>query len=237
VQPAGKVEIGPVPPRSATSPSPRTGATRSSRATATTWSTCSQLITTRSPKLTGRSPRASPLRPVHHPDGRWAVVANIGRGTGDSDTVSLIDLGREPVAHRGHGQRRPNAEGIQASPDGRFAAVTVMNGSNKPAGSPFHGPGLVRMLGSPTGAFPPCPKRGSAPGRKAPPFRPTAAPSWSATWWSARCRCSRVRGRQAHRHRHALGVSGGSAALRTVAEYGAGGRRAAGDPRDGRAPV
>jgi hypothetical protein len=37
-------------------------------------------------------------------------------------------------------------EGIQASPDSRFAAVTVMNGSNKPPGSPFHGPGLVRML-------------------------------------------------------------------------------------------
>ena len=80
------------------------------------------------------------------PDGRWAVVANIGRGTGDADTVSLIDLGREPwriVDTISVGQ---TPEGIQASPDGRFAAVTVMNGSNKPPGSPFHGPGLVRML-------------------------------------------------------------------------------------------
>ncbi|MBY0331645.1 MAG: YncE family protein [Acetobacteraceae bacterium] len=80
------------------------------------------------------------------PDGHWAVVANIGRGTGDADTVSLLDLRREPwrvVDTISVGQ---TPEGIMTAPDSRHVAVTVMNGSNKPAGSPFHGPGLVRML-------------------------------------------------------------------------------------------
>jgi DNA-binding beta-propeller fold protein YncE len=80
------------------------------------------------------------------PDGRWAAVANIGRGTGDSDAVSLVDLRNEPwrvVDTIGVGQ---TPEGIAAAPDGRHFAVTVMNGSNKPPGSPFHGPGLVRLL-------------------------------------------------------------------------------------------
>ncbi|NOG69376.1 YncE family protein [Roseicella sp. DB1501] len=80
------------------------------------------------------------------PDGRWAAVANIGRGTGDADTVSLIDLTREPFRVVDTISVGQTPEGIAASPDGRHLAVTVMNGSNKRPGSPFHGPGLVRML-------------------------------------------------------------------------------------------
>lgn len=80
------------------------------------------------------------------PDGRHAVVANIGRGTGDADTVSLIDLTREPFRLIDTVSVGQTPEGIQTSPDNRLVAVTVMNGSNKPAGSPFAGPGLVRML-------------------------------------------------------------------------------------------
>ncbi|WP_270936178.1 YncE family protein [Falsiroseomonas oryzae] len=80
------------------------------------------------------------------PHGRWAAVANIGRGNGDADTISLIDLTGEVatwrVVHTITVGQTP--EGIKASPDGRTVAVTVMNGSNKPANSPFHGPGLVR---------------------------------------------------------------------------------------------
>ncbi len=78
-------------------------------------------------------------------NGTVAVVANIGRGTGDADTVSLIDLSREPfrvVETISVGQ---TPEGIQLSPDGRFMAVTVMNGSNKAPDSPFLGRGLVRV--------------------------------------------------------------------------------------------
>lgn len=80
------------------------------------------------------------------PDGQWAVVANIGRGTGDADTVSLIDLRREPFRIVDTISVGQTPEGIAAAPDSRHVAVTVMNGSNKPPGSPFHGPGLVRML-------------------------------------------------------------------------------------------
>jgi DNA-binding beta-propeller fold protein YncE len=80
------------------------------------------------------------------PDGRWAVVANLGRGTGDADTVSLVDLTRKPYRVVDTLSVGQTPEGIAASPDGRHVAVTVMNGSNKPKDSPFHGPGLVRML-------------------------------------------------------------------------------------------
>lgn len=79
-------------------------------------------------------------------DGQWAVVANIGRGTGDADTVSLIDLRREPFRIVDTISVGQTPEGITVSPDSRLVAVTVMNGSNKPADSPFHGPGLVRIL-------------------------------------------------------------------------------------------
>jgi DNA-binding beta-propeller fold protein YncE len=80
------------------------------------------------------------------PDGRWAVVANIGRGTGDADTVSLVDLTREPFRIIDTVSVGQTPEGITASPDGKHVAVTVMNGSNKPKDSPFHGPGLVKVL-------------------------------------------------------------------------------------------
>jgi DNA-binding beta-propeller fold protein YncE len=80
------------------------------------------------------------------PDGRWAVVANIGRGGGDEDTVSLVSLSGAPatwrVVHTVTVGQTP--EGIGVSPDGRLVAVTVMNGSNKPENSPFRGPGLLR---------------------------------------------------------------------------------------------
>ncbi|MEN0077340.1 MAG: YncE family protein [Paracraurococcus sp.] len=79
-------------------------------------------------------------------DGRYATVANVGRGSGDADTVSLIDLTREPYRIIDTVSVGQTPEGIQTGPDPRLVAVTVMNGSNKPPGSPFAGPGLVRML-------------------------------------------------------------------------------------------
>jgi DNA-binding beta-propeller fold protein YncE len=71
-------------------------------------------------------------------DGRFAVVANLGLGRGDNDTVSLVDLALRPprvVETYTVGQ---TPEGIAISPDGRLVAVVTMNGSNKPADSPFH---------------------------------------------------------------------------------------------------
>jgi DNA-binding beta-propeller fold protein YncE len=79
--------------------------------------------------------------------GDIAAVANIGIGTGDADTVSLIDLKANPprvVETISVGQ---TPEGIKISPDGRYIAVTVMNGSNKPKASPFFNDnGLVMVL-------------------------------------------------------------------------------------------
>jgi len=79
-------------------------------------------------------------------DGRWAVAANIGRSSGDQDTVSLISLAAEPFRTVDTIAVGPTPEGIQVSPDNRHVAVTVMNGSNRPANHPMRGPGLLVML-------------------------------------------------------------------------------------------
>ena len=74
-----------------------------------------------------------------HPNGKVAVVANIGTGSGDADTASLIDVEAKPprVVHTVTVGQTP--EGIALSPDGAFAAVSVMN--------PFFNDfGLVKVL-------------------------------------------------------------------------------------------
>ncbi|MCI0547136.1 MAG: YncE family protein [Candidatus Rokubacteria bacterium] len=70
-------------------------------------------------------------------DGAVAVVANIGRGGGDSDTASLIDLRARPPRVVDTVTVGQTPEGITLSPDGKLAAVVVMNGSNKARESPF----------------------------------------------------------------------------------------------------
>ena len=84
--------------------------------------------------------------------GAFAAVANIGRGQGDLDTVSLIDLKANPprvVETITVGQ---TPEGIKVSPDSSLIAVVVMNGSNKAKESPFfndHGKlVLLRVTGT-----------------------------------------------------------------------------------------
>jgi DNA-binding beta-propeller fold protein YncE len=70
-------------------------------------------------------------------DGSIAVAGNDGRGNGDADTISVIDLKASPprvVDTLSVGQ---TPEGVLFSPDGKIVAVTVMNGSNKPRESPF----------------------------------------------------------------------------------------------------
>jgi hypothetical protein len=82
-----------------------------------------------------------------HPNGKVAVVANIGTGGGDADTASLIDIEAKParVVHTVTVGQTP--EGIALSPDGAFAVVSVMNGSNKPKSNPFFNDyGLVKVL-------------------------------------------------------------------------------------------
>jgi YVTN family beta-propeller protein len=71
-------------------------------------------------------------------DGSIAVVANIGRGNGDNDTVSVIDLRANPIRVVETVTVGQTPEGIMLSPDGKLCAVQVMNGSNKPRESPFY---------------------------------------------------------------------------------------------------
>jgi DNA-binding beta-propeller fold protein YncE len=70
-------------------------------------------------------------------DGTYAVVANIGRGGGDSDTISVIDMRAKPPRVVDTITVGQTPEGIKISPDGKWVGVVVMNGSNKPRNSPF----------------------------------------------------------------------------------------------------
>src|SRR5499426_866301 len=70
--------------------------------------------------------------------GEVAVVANIGVGAGDADTISVIDLKLDPPRVVNTYTVGQTPEGIKISPDGKFVAVGVTNGSNKPADSPFY---------------------------------------------------------------------------------------------------
>ena len=73
-------------------------------------------------------------------DGQSAVVANLGIGRGDNDTISLIDLTLNPPRVTDTYTVGQTPEGITISPDGKLVAVVTMNGSNKPKESPFYSP-------------------------------------------------------------------------------------------------
>ena len=85
------------------------------------------------PLTTGVSPYTLDI----NRDGTLAAVSNMGRGNGDIDTVSLIDLTQKPfraveTISVGH-----SPEGLKFAPDGKFLAVANIDGSTKPANSPF----------------------------------------------------------------------------------------------------
>ena len=99
------------------------------------------------------------------PDGKTAVVGNVGRGVGDSDTIASIDLtGKWPrvVDHLTVGQQ---TEGLSMSHDGKMVAATVENSSNKAKDFPFYSPHgkvvlarldgtkLIKMSEAPVGAW------------------------------------------------------------------------------------
>ena len=71
-------------------------------------------------------------------NGDVAIVANIGTGSGDADSVSLIDMRSKPVRVVTTASVAQTPEGLKISPDGAYLAVTAMNGSNKPKTSPFY---------------------------------------------------------------------------------------------------
>ena len=84
--------------------------------------------------------------------GAIAAVANIGRGNGDADTVSLIDLQATPPRVVDTVTVGQTPEGIKISPDGSLVAVVAMNGSNKAKDSPFFSDNgkliLFRVIGT-----------------------------------------------------------------------------------------
>jgi len=81
--------------------------------------------------------------------GGWAVVGNVGRSannTGDMDTVSLIDLSREPFRTIDTVTVGPTPEGVMASPDGAHAVTVVHNGSSRAPADPLRGKAMVKLL-------------------------------------------------------------------------------------------
>lgn len=72
------------------------------------------------------------------PKGDLAVLTNQGGGQGDTDIISVIDVKKTPpriVESHSVGQI---PEGVTFSPDGSHVAVTVQNGSGRPASHPYY---------------------------------------------------------------------------------------------------
>ena len=67
-----------------------------------------------------------------------AAVSNMGRGDGDQDSVSLIDLKSKPYRTVGTFGVPSGPEPLKFSPDGRFLAIGAQNGSTKATSHPFH---------------------------------------------------------------------------------------------------
>jgi len=82
------------------------------------------------------------------PSGDMAVVGSIGTGlSGGVDVVSLVDLKTNPPRAVDQIAVGPVPEGISVSPNGRYVAVSVMNGTNASKASGFyHDFGLLKIL-------------------------------------------------------------------------------------------
>ena len=78
--------------------------------------------------------------------GTLAVVSNVGRSDGDVDTVSLIDLTAQPPRTIDTIGVANGPEAVKFSPDGKYLAVNSINGTLKPAGTPFFNQGGILSL-------------------------------------------------------------------------------------------
>ncbi len=81
------------------------------------------------------------------PKGDVAVFGHQGGGTGDADTISVIDLKAQPPRIVDTITVGQTPEGVSMTADGAYVAVTVMKGSNKAKTSPFFNDnGLVKIF-------------------------------------------------------------------------------------------
>jgi DNA-binding beta-propeller fold protein YncE len=95
------------------------------------------------PITTGVSPYTLDINAA----GTLAAVSNMGRGDGDVDTVSLIDLTQWPLRTVETVSVGSGPEPLKFSPDGKFLAVGAQNGTTKLPGTPFfHDHGTIQLF-------------------------------------------------------------------------------------------
>jgi DNA-binding beta-propeller fold protein YncE len=81
------------------------------------------------------------------PKGNVAVMTNQGGGQGDNDLISVIDLKVNPPRVVDTIAVEQIPEGATMSPDGRYVAVTMQNGSNKPSTHPnYHKNSVLKVF-------------------------------------------------------------------------------------------
>ncbi|MBY0382921.1 MAG: YncE family protein [Xanthobacteraceae bacterium] len=83
------------------------------------------------------------------PRGDAIVVADMGlnNGNGDADTVSIIDPNAKPPKTVSTFTVGTTPEGMKLSPDGKYLALAIMNGSNKAKAAPiFNDYGLLKIF-------------------------------------------------------------------------------------------
>ena len=86
------------------------------------------------PITTGMAPYTMDLNAA----GTLAAVSNMGRGDGDEDSVSLIDVTGKVIRTVATVGVPTGPEPMKFSPDGKYLAIGSENGSTKPANHPFH---------------------------------------------------------------------------------------------------
>lgn len=86
------------------------------------------------PITTGMAPYSMDINKSH----TLAAVSNMGRGDGDEDSVSLIDLTSHPYRTVATLGVPSGPEPLKFSPDGRYLAIGAENGTTKPPSHPFH---------------------------------------------------------------------------------------------------